>query len=796
MFFNYLKIALRHFAGHKMFSMINISCLSIGITFCLIIGIYINNQTSFNANLKDLRRQYILKSTWKDANSAPAITTVGPLAKTLKERYPGLIESYYRFVDRKAIVSAGNNIIRKNVALADTNLMPMYGFSLVSGNPNKAFRDSHSAVISMALAARLFGNTDVINKTIEVLTIHNTRQSFAITAVLKDQRDNSIINFNSVKYDLFLPITADSLFSQSDAGTDWNNVFVSSFVKLKPGVKPQQVTDALHQIILTNASDWIKSNLSVTLSDLKTYHLSDNNEAIKKMILALSLIAVFILLMAIINFVNLNIGLSIYRIKEIGLRKIFGTNKVQLIFQHLIESVILTLMAALLAIILYESIRPVFSNILNSTFPAFYKLVTRVLTAFVIFIFGLGIISGSYPAFVLSTTKLTNAVKGKMDEADRGVSLRKSLLIIQFTVAIIVFTGALIISKQVKYFFNKDLGYNKDQVLVISSLPTLPDSAAQLKIRSARDQLLEIPGVKSACLSTNIPDGKPAGSTTLTPKRATGTKLICPIIGTDENFASVYGIQMKEGEFFTTGNIRGQTVLNESAVRSLGWNTATGEKFGKVAGVPLTVTGVVKNFNISSLHDQMQPLVIMNIRDLSDYNYLSVKLSANNVRQSIAAIQNKWKELYPEIPFEYFFMNDKFQLLYQSDLQLERASVIATILNLAIVFLGVVGIVSLSIVKRTKEIAVRKVLGADTINILSLFIKEYGISMLIANIIAWPIAYLITSKWLEMYAYRIDESLVPFIIVGVSMFIVMVSIIIIQCYKVAVSNPVNSLRTE
>lgn len=796
MFFNYLKIAVRHFAGHKMFSLVNISCLSVGITFCLIIGLYINNQISVNADLKNVESQYLLKSTWKDANTASATATVGPLARALKDRYPGLVKNYYRFVDRKAIISAGTNIVRENAAVGDTNLISMYGFGLAAGDPSGAFRDDRSAVISTALALRLFGNTDVINKTIGIRTIHNTSERFTITAVLKDQRDNTIIDPNAVKHNLFLPITADSLFSQSDAGTDWNNVFVSSFVELQPGIKAQQVTEALRHILLTNASDWIKTNLSVGLSGLKTYHLSENDGSMRKMIFALSLIAVFILLMAIINFVNLNIGLSVYRIKEIGLRKIFGTNKAQLIAQHLTESVILTVLAAVFAILLYEFVRPVFGDILSTAFPSFYQLGTKALIAFAVFILILGIISGIYPAFVLSATKLSNAVKGKIEEASRGVNLRKSLLIVQFTVAIIVFTSALIISKQVKYFFNKDLGYNKAEVLIISSLPMQVDAAATLKMQAVRDQLTEIPGVKSASLSTNIPDGKPAGSATLTPKGIAGAKLICPIIAADEHFSTVYGIQMKEGEFISNSNIRGQTVLNEAALRALGWDRATGANFAKVAGVPLTVTGVVKDFNISSLHDQVQPMVIMNIKDLSDYNYLSVKLHTNNIRGSVAAIQHKWNALYPEIPFEYFFMDDKFQSLYQTDLQLQRAAVIATVLNLVIVFLGVVGIVSLAIVKRTKEIAVRKVLGADTMNILSLFIKEYGLSMLIANMVALPLAYAITSRWLELYAYRIEQSAAPFIMVGIIMFVMMTLIIGLQCFKVAVSNPVNNLRTD
>jgi len=797
MLLNYLKIAFRHFAGHKMFSLINILCLSVGITFCLIIGTYIHIEKRVNSGLKDLDRQYVLKSIWKNANTAPESTTVGPLAKRLKEQYPGLVENYYRYVDLNTVVSAGNNFARQNVALADTGLVSMYGFSLLSGNQSRAFRDNHSAVISESLANRLFGNTDVIDKIIDVEAHNSSKQRFTISAVLKDQPRNTIMDLNGGgQYNLFVPISCDSLFGQSDAANDWSNVFVTSFVKLKPHVQIRQVSKALRQVILANTSDEIKHNLTVTPEGLKMYHLTENNGTIKKIIFALTLIAAFILLMAVINFVNINIGLSSYRLKEIGLRKIFGTNRMQLIFQHLIESVLLTVIAALVSIFLYEVFRQAFNSVLDATLIPFYKLGAREIILFLAFIFMVGISAGAYPAFILSATKLTNAVKGKTEESGSKINLGKLLLILQFTVAIVVFAGALIVSNQVKYYFKKDLGYNKERVLIISSIPAKWDSLGVLQMERARDQFMQIPGIKSASLSSNIPDGKPIGSASLIPKFTNGKKIICPIVAADRNFAAVYGIHIKEGAFFSDNYIPGQVVLNESAERALGLESATGQNFSEVAGVPLKVTGVVHDFNISSLHDKIQPIAIMHIRDLGFYNYLSVKLATSNIHQAITAIQNKCRELYPGIPFEYFFMNDKFQSLYKSDMQLQRASVIATVLNLVIVFLGVVGIISLAIFKRRKEIAVRKVLGADTRRILLLFIKEYGAAMLIANIIAWPLARFITASWLQTYAYRAEPSVSPFIIAGLVTFAAIVAIIIIQCYKVAVSNPVGSLRAD
>ncbi|HLY70079.1 MAG TPA: FtsX-like permease family protein, partial [Puia sp.] len=415
-------------------------------------------------------------------------------------------------------------------------------------------------------------------------------------------------------------------------------------------------------------------------------------------------------------------------------------------------------------------------------------------------IIGVGFISGIYPAFVLSSSNIINSVKGKISSNNGGLLLRKTLLVVQFTLAIVVFISSLNVSRQVAYFFNKDLGYNKEQVMIISSIPSNWDSAGIRRMENVKTQLLEIPEIKSASLSCDIPNGS-GGFVNIYAENSSNF-ISALLLAADEDFAKVYGVEIKEGIFLHNNNnyIPGQVVLNETAVKALRWNTAAGKtiRIGAANGLQLTVVGVVKDFHYGSLQQPIQPLIIANLKEpfTGSYRYFSIKLNTSNINKSVNALQNKWKTIFPDAGFEYSFMDEKFQALYSSELQLKKAANIATVLNLIIVFLGIFGVVAFTLTKRTKEIAVRKVLGADARRIILLFIKDYAWLILISNIIAWPIAYSITSKWLENYAYRIEQNILPYLFVCVLIFIVASVLITIQCFKTASDNPVKSLRTE
>ena len=798
---NYFIIAVRHLTRHKLFSTINILCLSIGITFSLLIGSYVLNEKKINTNLKDIDNQYVMKSKWKKENLGLDITTLAPLPKALKETYPDLIEGYYRYNPVTNIVSAGDNHFKEDIAIGDTSLVSMYGFKVLYGDEKHAFKNNNAAVITESLALKLFGKKDALNQTISITNTTGSKQDYLVSAVLETVPYNSVTNIISGDgYNVFLPSEGNHYFQGPDPMISWANAYVLGMIRLKKGIIPADLTRPMQQMINERAPANIKGNLEIDLSPVKDYYLKDNNSAIQKLLTTLAFVAGFILLMAIINFININIGTSSYRLKEIGLRKVFGGERKQLIIQYLTESLILTFIATLLSLLLYQLLLPVFNQVMSTTLSPVWKFDITKFGLLALLVFGVGMISGIYPAFVLSASNTINAIKGKMGSAKNGLFLRRSLLVIQFTLAIVVFINALNISRQVSFCFTKDLGYSKDQVMVVSAIPKQWDSAGVMKMETIRNEFLRTPSVSSAALSFEVPDRKPPNSYDLIPENSINTQPVnIPATTADEHYASTFQLKMREGSFFNSNGsyTPAQIVLNEAAVKALGLSSPIGKKLRiPSANATLTVVGVVKDYNYSSLQERVGPVAFVQVRDVHTYRYISVKLASTDINKTIARLKDKWKALAPSAPFEYFFMDEKFQSLYKSELQLQKAAEIATWLTLAIVFMGIFGVVAFTLTKRTKEIAMRKVLGAGADNIIILFIKDYALLILLANIIAWPLAFSITNKWLENYVYRIQQSWGTFILVGTITFVTSFLLITIQCYKTALANPVKSLRTE
>ncbi|MDB5145432.1 MAG: hypothetical protein JWQ66_4145, partial [Mucilaginibacter sp.] len=371
---NYFKIAWRNLWKNKGFSIINIFCLSLGITFSLLIGIYILNEESINSGIKNISDHYVIKSDWKQENSGSPITTLGPLAKTVKEEYPNLVENYYRFDPVVNIVSVGDKHFRTQIAAGDTTLVSMYGFPLLYGNPARAFRNNQSAVVTEDFARKFFGKTDVIDQVITIQTpADGNKHNFVITAVLKNLPFNTVSNFTKTSYQVYLPMDANQYFQGGDKGDNWSNVYMVSMLQLKRGVTVNDLKKPFAQVLEKYQPAFVKGNLKVELAAMGSYHLKDNNNAVQKMLTTLSLVAAFILLLAIINFINISIGTSVHRLKEIGLRKVFGGAKHQLIIQHITEAMILTCAAAVISMGLYELLLPVFNQLLNTTLDHFWQ---------------------------------------------------------------------------------------------------------------------------------------------------------------------------------------------------------------------------------------------------------------------------------------------------------------------------------------------------------------------------------------------------------------------------------------
>jgi putative ABC transport system permease protein len=805
---NFIVIAWRNLLRNKTFSVINIFGLAAGIAFALLIGAYIWSEFQVNKDLKNNDRIYMVQSKWKDPNMGYDFATLAPISKALKENYPNLIEDFYHHDGITSIVSKGDKHFSEGLQVGDASLLTMFGFTLAYGDAATALNNPNSLALTEAMAIKYFGKTDVVGQTLTLQSFSGSKQEFEIRAVLKNPPYNTATSWgngiNKGTNEFFLPATSLRFFGR-DAGFEaWQNPFIISYVEVKEGVSPADLQTPVLQLLKQNTAPDIQKNLQIYFTPIKDYYLQSNNRIAYRMIYSLGFVALFILLMAIINFINISIGNSVSRLREIGVRKVMGGSKVQLIIQFLTESIVLVAFGVVTALVIYILVRPFFGDMLGKqlpalhSYPSYFLLVPAAVTLLV------GILAGIYPAFVLSRQQSIASLKGKLETVKEKLVFRHSLVAIQFVTGIVVFIAAIVIKEQVNYFFNADLGYKKDKIIT-ARVPRDWTQNGVAHMATVRNEFAAMPEVESATFSFEIPDGASANNNINLYKATEDSThgILAESLFTDEKYIETYKIPLIAGRFFNaTGGVVDTTgvVLNESAAKGLGWKNADAAIGQKVMfqgnPQPFTVGGVVKDFHFGPLHEQIRSLYFIHVRTAPLYRYLSFKLKPGNTTSSIAALQKKWSLLLPDAPFDYKFIDDTLTKLYATETQMKKASQAATVIALIIVLLGVLGIVTQSITKRTKEVGIRKVLGASVRQVIALFAKEFSLLIIIANVIAWPLAWLTVNNWLNNYAYRIQLNFIPFLLVSFVLALLVAALIVIKTISTATANPVNSLRTE
>ena len=796
---NYFKIAWRNIIKSPFYAAVNIIGLSTGIAFTLLIGAYVWSELQVNTKLKDADRQYIIQSKWSNTNLGNELTTQGPMAKALKENYPSLVANYFRFDGVTSAVSKGDKSFREEIAICDSTMLNMYGFNLLYGDVKTAFDGPFSLLITTDKAIKYFGKTDVVGQTLTIASFSGSKHDFMITGVLKTPSGNSVTYVDDNNNNQFY--ISSSNIGYFGRNMNWPNPYIVGYIELQPGVSATDMEKPMQYLLKQNAPPEVAANMKPYLVPLKDFYLNANSGLVKKMLLALAVIAAFILLMAIINFVNMAISRSASRMREIGIRKVLGGQKKQLIFQFLVESVILVFIATVFALLLYVSTQNVFSKILEKEIPLLSDFPVYFIVFPVLLIFIVGVTAGIYPAFVLSSLKSVESLKGKLSSIKENIWLRKSLVAFQFATATIAFIGAIIISKQINLFLSNDLGYNKDYI-ISSQVPRNWNSEGVAKMQITSRELQNVPGVTSATLSYEIPNGNNGDNV---PVYKLGndstTSIATQALKSDENYLGVFQIPLEGGVFFEGHGLdSGKVVLNDTAIKALGYNNVA-EAIGSQLRIPgdptiFTIKGVTKDFHFGSMQQQIAPTIFFNVQFWTQYRFLSFKIHPGNVTATIEAVQKKWASLMPGAPFEYKFMDETLARLYKSEIQLKKASYTATALALIIVLLGVLGLISLSIQKRTKEIGIRKVLGSSVAGIITLFIKEFVLVILAGSLVACPLIYLLMNKWLQGYAYRVNITASPFIVSILILGGITALLICIQTIKTALANPVKSLRTE
>jgi hypothetical protein len=796
-------MALRHIRRSKLHSAINVIGLSTGMAFTLLIAAYCWSEWRVNRQLRNAGRQYILTTTWKDPNMGYPMATVGPLAKALKENYPALVANYYRFDGVITTVSNADEHFREDVQIGDSTLFSMYGFSLLSGDARTALSAPFSVVITADKAIKYFGRTDVVGQNLTIENFSGGKRQFRITGVLPEPKRNSVTWLNEANNNRILLSTAD--LAWFGRNMDWSNNHIVDYVELQEGVRPEALAEPIKHLAGLNAPPEIAANMQVIPVALTAYYLTSEGGTVQKMIYTLSFIAVFILVMAIVNFVNLSVGRSTSRLKEIGIRKVLGSLRRELIVQFLTESVLLAAIATVFALVLYIAFAPLLSGMLDRKIPSLTALPVIAWPFIGGFALLTGLLAGLYPAFLLSSLASVDSLKGKTGAAGDNILLRKGLVSFQFATAAIALIGAIIISQQINLFFSDRLGYDKEYI-VSAQLPRDWSLRGVRRMEQVRKEFTALPGIKEVTLSFEIPDGANGGSRAMWPLGGDSAHAVASqALMTDEYYADTYRIPLVAGVFY---NAPGQSaaqdsmriVLNETAVRALGWKRpqdAVGQPLRLAyQSVPFTISGVVKDFHFDRMGTAIQPQLFQHVDMSQAYRYFSFKLRPGNIGVTMEQLRSRWAKLLPGAAFEYKFMDETLDLVYGDELRLKKAASTATVLALIIVLLGVTGLLSLSLQKRTKEIAIRKVIGASVPGIIRLFLREYLPLLLLAGLVATPLAWLIMNRWLSDYATRIAITPWPFITAVFSLCVIMVALIVGGTIRTAIANPVKSLKSE
>jgi len=796
---NYLLIAWRNIWKHKLFSLINIFGLSMGISFMLVITVYVWQESTVNGQLRNADNQYIIKSKWKQQGLGYDFATPAGLPQALKKNYPHLVANYYHWDGVTSNISKGNKAFRESLQVGDSSFINMYGFKLLHGDAATALNDPFSVVLTAEKAIKYFGTTDCIGQTLTIESFKGDKHDFMVTGVLAKYSKNSVTNvIEQSNSTFFLPALAVKFLGRDL--DNWGNTGIVGLIELKEGVKPQDLEGPMKTLIKANAPPQIAANLDPYLVNLQTFY--QENPTVRKTLFTLTCIALFILLMAVINFINICISRSAERMKEMGIRKVLGGLRNQLIGQFLTESVLMVIIATLIAPGIYVLAEPFFADLLATEMTGILSFPYYFYLGLILFALVIGLVAGLYPAMVLSSLKSVDSLKGKRDRVKDNVFFRKALIAFQFTTAAVALIAAIVISKQIDLFFGRNLGFDKDYV-VYAQLPRNWSKAGVQKMQNIRYQLSQLNQVKSVTLSWEIPDGANSGYLQAYRSGATVEQAFASqLMISDNQYAKTYNIPLKAGEFFKPEYAQSDSalvVINEAQSKALGFKSpqeAIGQKFNAQYNPTFTICGVVADFQFGPMTGAVMPMTFMNVNQNNLYRYFSIKLKPGNTQANLTALQTKWTALMPGAPFEYNFMDDALAKIYKTELQLKKASYLATGLAIVIVLLGVLGLISLSIQKRVREIGIRKVLGSSISNIILLFLKDFLSVVALAGLISCPLAYWMMSSWLNGYAYKIPLNVLPFGISVLSLLIITTVVIALQTMKAALANPVKSLRTE
>ncbi len=792
---NYFKIAIRSLWRHKAFSLINILGLAVGMAACFLIYMYVNFELSYDNFHSKADRIYRVVADVKTPSET--ITTQGitsaPIAVNVKKDFPEIEDAVRLGWDGFLVKKGDVKFQEENSVLADSTLFNVFDFPLIAGNKNTALKEPMSIIMSQTTAKKYFGNANPMGQQV-LLT--GAAINATVTGVMKDIPENSQIKANM----LVSMSSYKQIYGNPTSDSEWTNHMFYTYLLLKPNTNPKALEakfPAFMEFHHGRQAKELQMQDYLSLEPLHDVYLKSKRDGFIKgsinNVRIFSVIGIFILLIACINFINLTTARSAERAKEVGIRKVVGAVKFQLARQFIIESIMICFIAFLLSLFLCSFLLPLFNQVSGKEISTgIFNQPVNIISLFLLSI-AIGIIAGFYPSLVLSSFKPVSVLKGRFSTGNKGLILRKSLVVFQFTISIILIVGTIVVYTQLHYMRNQDLGFSKDQTIVIN---TNFDKNKDV----FKQSLSSIPGVVSSSFSSSVPGGGHTSAySEMQNKAGDIQKTNLDLYFVDFNYINQYQFKLVAGRSFSTDFKTDSTqamVVNESAARSLGYMNpadAVGRNYSQW-GSKGKIIGVLKDFHYHSLAQNIQPLVMR--YEPWALGLISIKVSSANLQSTVKAIESKWNNIVPNRPFDYYFLDEFFDKQYRAEEKFGNLFTYFAILAIFISCLGLLGLASYSTIQRTKEIGVRKVLGASVSSIVNLLSLEFIKLVVIAFAIAAPIAWFGMHKWLLDFAYRININWWVFVLSGFAAALIAFLTISFQAIKAAIANPVKSLRTE
>lgn len=811
MFKSYLTIALRNLSKRKGYTILNVLGLTIGMTCCLLIFHYVSYERSYedfmksNGELIRVRLDSYKKGKldWKSATSYPAI------APTMKKDYPE-VDKFCRLIDAESLFTNEDLSVKVNETkgyFADPATLSMFNIKLPQGDPNTALDAPYKMIISETMAKKYFGNNNAVGRR---LTMRGGNvKDLQVTGVFKDYPANSHLLINyliSYKTLGAMMLEGGDSSNATETAFGWYDFY--TYIQLKPGADWKKLEAKMPAFAdkYMNSNEWaVKNNVKnvLTFIPVKDIHLYSNyNQEAEvngngQTVGFLFLIAIFIIGIAWINYINLATARSVERAREVGMRKVLGATRRNLIRQFLVESLLLNLSAFIISFIIFIVIvkgfdrftgRDVLTNITLT--PEYWGMFAGVFLAGTI-------LSGVYPAFVLSGFQPVTVLKGVFKNTTSGLLLRKGLIILQFLTSVVLIAGTIVVYQQVSYMRKQQLGVDINQTLVVEGARAMEDSVYREAFQPFKNELLQQPGVKNVAVSTTVMGNEIYWTNSIRALMPESQSYTLYHLGVDYDFVTAYGLKMVAGRNFSKEFKTDEraVMLNEAAASLLGFESPQKAVEGYIIRRDtLKVVGVVSNYHHMGLQKVIAPMIIL-LRPNSR-NFYSVKIQTGDMQQSIAAVGKVWNKYFPTDPFNYTFLDETFSQQYKADVLFGKVFGVFAFLAILIASFGLLGLSAYNVLQRTKEIGIRKVLGASSKSILVLLSKDFIKLILLALVLAIPIGWFVMNQWLQDFAYRINISWWVFAVAGIGALAIALLTIGLQALKAVTDNPVKSLRTE